>query len=230
MGRQPSGIAGANEAINLLSVGARWAFDDRDFKPPVRTVSHPLNYQFPGRVLLLADDRYYSLRDTAFPERGGLARVEADYVIGSGDVRYFRYAAEIQRFFTLFYSNRILALRARLEKAHPFGDGTIPYSDLTTLGGSQRLRGYKRGHFRDQGSLLFSAEYRYPIWDTWNALLFWDQGQVFGEYGALETDRFEYSYGAGLSLRTERAFLLGLHLARSEEEKALAGVSLEREF
>ncbi len=230
-GDRPSGIPGANEAINLFSAGARWTFDDRDFKPPVRTVSHPLNYQFPGRVLLLVDDRYYSFRDTAFPERGGLTRVEADYVIGSGDVRYFRYAAEVQRFFTLFYSHRILAVRARLEKAHPLGgDGTIPHSDLTTLGGSQRLRGYKRGHFRDRGSLLLSAEYRYPIWDTWNAFLFWDQGQVFGEYGALEMDRFDYSYGAGLSLRTERAFLLGLHLARSEEERALAGVSLEREF
>ena len=242
-GRQPSGVPGANEAINLLSAGVVLAFDDRDFKPPTRTISHPLNYQFPGRVLLFANDRYYSFRDTAFPEGGGLIQVEADYVAGSRDVRsvryiagsrdvrYFRYAAEIQRFFTLFYSNRILALRARLEKLHPLGDdGVIPYSDLTTLGGSQRLRGYKRGFFRDQGSLLLSAEYRYPIWDTWNAFLFWDEGQVFSEYGALEMDRFEYSYGAGLSLRTERAFLLGVRIARSDEEAALVGFSLEKEL
>ena len=106
----------------------------------------------------------------------------------------------------------------------------IPYSDLTTLGGGQRLRGYKRGFFRGQGSLLLSAEYRYPTWDTWNAFLFWDEGQVFSEYGALGRDRFEYSYGAGISLRTERALLLGVCIARSTEEAGLVGFSLEKEF
>ena len=43
-------------------------------------------------------------------------------------------------------------------------------------------------------------------------------------------DRFEYSYGAGLSLRTERAFLLGVRIARSDEEAALVGFSLEKEL
>ena len=230
-GRESSGIAGANEAIDLFSVGGRTAYDDRDFKPPTRSISHPLNYQFPGRVLLFADGRYYSFRDTAFPERGGLIQIEADYVAGSRNVRYVQYVTEVQRFFTLFYSNRILALRARLDKAHPLGnDGIIPYSDLNTLGGGQRLRGYKRGFFRGQGSLLFSAEYRYPIWDTWNAFLFVDEGQVFETYGDLEPAAFKYSFGGGISVRTERAFLFGLRVARSEEEKALVGLSLEKDF
>ena len=158
-------------------MGASAAFDDRDFKPPTTTVSHPLNYQFPGRVLLLAGDRYYSFRDTAFPEHGGLAGIEADYVAGSGDVRYLQYAAEFHRFFTLFYRDRILGIRVRLENAHALGEESlVPYSDMPTLGGGQRLRGYRRGFFRDQGSLLLSAEYRYPIWDTWNAFLFWEEG------------------------------------------------------
>ena len=163
------------------STSSRWApsaaFDDRDFKAPTTTISHSLNYQFPGRVLLFADDRYYSFRDTAFPERGGLAGIEADYVAGSGDVRYIRYAAEFHRFFTLFYRDRILGIRVRLENAHALSeDSLVPYSDMPALGGGQRLRGYRRGFFRDKGSLLLGAEYRYPIWDTWNAYLFWDEG------------------------------------------------------
>ena len=227
----PGDFPGLNESINLFSVGAMAAFDDRDFKPPAASISLPLNYQLPGRVLLFADDRYYSFRDTAFPEDGGLARIEADYVAGSTDVRYLRYAAELQRFFTLFFRNRILGIRARLEKAHALGDGSlIPYSDLPNLGGGQRLRGYRRGFLRDTGSLLFSAEYRYPIWDTWNAFLFWEEGQVFGKYGDLEPGGFEYSYGAGISVRTERSFLFGVRIARSKEEKALTGFSLEKEF
>ena len=227
----PGDFPGLDQTVNLFSVGAMAAFDDRDFKTPAASIHLPLNYQLPGRVLLFADDRYYSFRDTAFPEDGGLARIEADYAAGSEDVRYFRYTAELQRFFTLFFRNRILGIRARLEKAHALGDGSlIPYSDLPNLGGGQRLRGYRRGFFRDRGSLLFSAEYRYPIWDTWNAVLFWDEGQVFGKYGDLEPGGFAYSYGAGISVRTERSFLFGVRIARSREEKALTGFSLEKEF
>ena len=227
----PRHIPGLNQAINLFAVGASAAFDDRDFKPPTTSISHPLNYQFPGRVLLFAGDRYYSFRDTAFPEHGGLAGIEADYVAGSGDVRYLRYAAEVHRFFTLLYRDRILGLRVRLENTHALGeDSLVPYSDMPVLGGGQRLRGYRRGFFRGEGSLLLSAEYRYPIWDTWNAFLFWDEGQVFERYGDLEAGRFQYSFGAGVSVRTESAFLFGLRIARSEEEKALTGFSLEKEF
>lgn len=227
----PWHIPGLNDAINLFSVGASAVYDDRDFKPPTTTISHPLNYQFPGRVLLFADDRYYSFRDTAFPEHGGLASIEADYATGSGDVRYLRYAAEFHRFFTLFYRDRILGIRARLESTHALGGGSlVPYSDMPVLGGGQRLRGYRRGFFRDRGSLLLSAEYRYPIRDTWNAFLFWEEGQVFDTYGDLEAARFEYSFGAGISVRTEGAFLFGLRIARSEREKALTGFSLEKEF
>ena len=122
-------------------------------------------------------------------------------------------------------------MRARLDKAHALGDDSIiPYSDLTTLGGTHRLRGYRRGSFRGEGSLLLSAEYRYPIWDTWNAFLFWDEGQAFDQYEDLGLNQLEYSYGAGISVRTERAFLFGLRIARSHEEEALTGFSLEKEF
>ena len=227
----PGDFPGLNQSINLYSVGAMAAFDDRDFKPPTTSISLPLNYQLPGRVLLLADDRYYSFRDTAFPEHGGLARVEADFVTGSDDARYLRYSAELQRFFTLFFRNRILGIRARLDRTHPLGDGAIvPYSDLPDLGGGDRLRGYRRGFFRGAGSLLLSAEYRYPIWDTWNAFLFWEEGQVFDNYGDLDAGGFEHSYGAGISVRTERSFLFGVRIARSRQEKALTGFSLEKEF
>ena len=231
VGRSIDTLPGVNEGINLFSVGTRLAFDNRDFKPPTQSISHPLNYHLPGRVLLFTSDYYYSFRDLAFPEHGGLFQLEADYIVGSKDVRYFHYAAEVQHFFTLFYNNRILGLRARLEKAHALGDGgIIPYSDWATLGGKHRLRGYRRGFFRDEGSVLLSVEYRYPIWDTWNAFLFWDEGQVFKAYKDLNVGEFKYSFGAGISLRTESSFLLSLHIAHSKEEKVLVASSLEKEF
>jgi len=222
---------GLGEEIALFSIGGRIAYDDRDYQEPARKISHPLNYVFPGRVLLLANEQYYSFRDISYPERGGLLQVEADFVTGSEEVRFWRLTAEGQRFFTLFWRDRILGFRGRLEKVHRIGeDGIVPYADLPTLGGSRRMRGYKRGSFRGEGALLFSAEYRYPIWDTWNAFLFWDEGQVFDEYDQIETEEFHSCFGAGISIRTEEAFLVSFRIGHSEEEKALVGFSLEQEF
>ena len=231
IGRSIDTLPGVNEGINLFSVGARVAFDNRDFKKPSWSVSPPLNYHLPGRVFLFANDRYYSFRDLAFPERGGLVQLEADWVVGSKDVRYLHYAVEVQHFLALFYDNQIFALRASLEKVHTLGDGGIvPYSDWATLGGSRGLRGYRRGFFRDEGSLLLSVEYRYPIWDSWNAFLFWDEGQVFKEYKDLNVGEFKYGFGAGISLRTDYAFLLRFYIAHSEEEKMLLKFTLKEEF
>lgn len=227
---QASLVWGLGQRIALFSVGARIACDDRDYTPPVNQVSHPLNYRFPGRVLAWDGQFYHHFRDLSYPERGGLLQAGAELVAGEQEVRFWRLTAEAQHFFTLFWRNRILALRARLEKAHRLEDGNIPYADLPTLGGSQRLRGYHRGGLRGEGALLLSGEYRYPIWDTWNAFLFWDEGQVFDEYGQVELDRFHTSWGGGVVLRTEQAFLVSLRLGHSAVERALVGFSLEQEF
>jgi hypothetical protein len=68
------------------------------------------------------------------------------------------------------------------------------------------------------------------VWDTWNASLFWEEGQVFDDFGDLEADGFGSSVGVGLTLRTSTAFLLGLRLAHSARAKALFGFALEQEF
>ena len=231
-------FSGFGKTLSFFSFGGRIAYDDRDYKPPVSQVSHPLNYVLPGRVLLLVHDLYYSYRDLSYPERGGLVQIEADLAVGPDHVEFWRMGAEIQRFFTLFWRNRILALRARLDQVHSLGDDSIvPYADLPTLGGGLRLRGYERGRFRGEGALLLSAEYRYPIWDhcsaavrAANAYLFWDEGQVFDEYGQIDLDAFRTSFGAGINVRTEKSLLVGFRVGHSAEKKALVGFSLEQEF
>lgn len=77
---------------------------------------------------------------------------------GSDDVGFTRLGAELQRYQTLFWKERVLAVRVRLDKVFPDDDGFAPY-DLPTLGGSTRLRGYKRGTYRGEGALLLAAEF-----------------------------------------------------------------------
>ena len=150
---------------------------------------------------------------------------------GSDEVRYYRVAAEVQRFVTLFWRNRILAIRGRVEKVRAVGDGHwIPYTDLLTLEGNTSTRGYERGYFRGQGAILLSAEYRYPIWDTWNAFVFLDESHVFDHFKDVDSSGFRSSYGGGIALRTEYGLLGKIQLAHSKNEKLLIGFAVEQEF
>lgn len=223
-------LRGLGTEYSLVRFGGRVAYDDRDYRHPTRDISHPLNYKFPGRVVAYEDGLYYYYRDLGYPERGGLAALEAELVSGSKDARFYRVAAELQRYVTLFWRNRILAVRARVEKVRRVGNGFVPYPDLVALGGENEMRGYHRGFFRGQGALVFNVEYRYPIWDTWNAFLFWDEGQVFDHFKEVGLDRFRTSWGGGISLRTEVGLLGKVHAGHSAQEKVLIGLSLEQAF
>ncbi|MBT3345928.1 MAG: hypothetical protein HN712_16285 [Gemmatimonadetes bacterium] len=225
-----SAIPGLGQDLSYGWLGLRLAWDDRDAKPVTSHLSHPLIYQFPGRVLLEHEGLYHSYRDIAYPEGGGLAEVSVDLARGADDVSFARLGAEVQRFHTLFWSNRVLAGRIRVDKVFPLDDGFAPYADLPTLGGGQRLKGYQRGTYRGEGALLMALEYRWPIWDTWSASLFWEEGQVFDEFGDIDPDLFGSTIGAQMILRTETAFLLGLRVAHSADETALLGFMLEQEF
>lgn len=225
-----SRVPGLGNSLTYGWAGLRLAWDDRDAAPPVEHLTHSLRYQFPGRVLLQHEGLYHSFRNIAYPERGGLAEVSFDVARGADDVRFSRLGAEVQRYHTLFWKERVLAGRIRLDKVFVADDGLAPYNDLPTLGGGNRLRGYERGTYRGEGALLLALEYRWPVWDTWNASLFWEEGQVFDDFGDLQSDGFASSVGAGLTLRTETAFLLGLRLAHSARANVLLGFSLEQEF
>ena len=223
-------LPGVGREISFYRFLGRIAYDDRDYRGPARKLLLPVNYRLPGRLLAYADGLYHFYRDLGYPERGGLFEVEATVATGSDGVRFFRLAAEVQRFVTLFRRNRILAVRARLEKAHRMGSGIVPYPDLVVLGGKQEMRGYRRGALRGEGVLLVSAEYRYPIWDTWNAFLFWDEGQMFDEYEEVGMDGFRTCWGGGISFRTETGFLGKLQIGHSAVEKAVVGFTLEQGF
>lgn len=225
-----SAVPGLGQDLSYGWLGLRLAWDDRDAKPVQQELSHPLIYHFPGRVLVEHEGLYHSYRDIAFPEGGGLAEITADVARGGDDVSFARLGAEVQRFHTLFWTNRVLAGRIRLDKVFPLDDGFAPYADMPTLGGGQRLKGYQRGTYRGEGALLLALEYRWPIWDTWSASLFWEEGQVFDDFGDIDPDLFGSTIGAQVALRTEEAFLLGLRIAHSADETALLGFTLEQEF
>ncbi len=113
---------------------------------------------------------------------------------------YHRVAGEVRQFVPVPFLpfDRRLALRARYEKTHPPDGMDVPFYEATTLGGVSTLRGYDQDRFRDEGYLLFNAEYRWPIWDIFDGVVFFDTGQVFQRYSDVAFDAFHSNVGVGL--------------------------------
>ncbi|WP_073067311.1 BamA/TamA family outer membrane protein [Fodinibius roseus] len=135
------------------------------------------------------------------------------------EVEYLNYYGDWQQFFAIpgLPPDRRLAFRVRLHKRYPLSGGSVPFYEQSILGDADNLRGYRQDRFRDLGSLLLTLEYRYPIWDTWDAVLFTDQGQVFNTYDQIGLDRFHGSVGTGLRFMTASDFLFRLEIAFSKE-------------
>ena len=74
----------------------------------------------------------------------------------------------------------------------------MPFYEATTLGGVHTLRGYDHDRFRDEGYILLNAEYRWPVWDIFDGVVFFDTGQVFQRYKEVALDEFHSNVGAGL--------------------------------
>lgn len=132
-----------------------------------------------------------------------LLRLDYTHDLNGDRFRYGRYTAAVQQFVPVFFfpKTRRLALQARMEQVEPlWGGNAVPFYHLPRLGGQQTLRGFTSNRFRDNGSLLFSAEYRYPIWNQFDAVFFVDAGQVFDRFASVAFDRFRTSYGGGIHM------------------------------
>ena len=216
-------LRGIGSNYAFYRVGGRLTYDDRDYKRPRDFVVLPLNYVLPGRVAVEHEGLYYFWRDLGYPERGGLFEGSLELNTGPDHFRFTRLSTEVHRYITLFRNNRILAVRARLDKVSALGNDFVPYTDLTRLGGGDSARGYRRGFFTGEGAILINIEYRWPIWDTWNAFLFWDEGQIFDSFDEVSGSGFTTSVGGGITLRTEIGLIAKIQVGHSGESTARVG-------
>lgn len=223
-------LKGLGQDVLFYRLGGHVMIDNRDYREPASELVLPVHYQIPGRIVEQFDERYYFYRDLGYPERGGFALARAEVATSTEGVKFYRLGAELAHYLTLFWQDRILALRASMDKVTSWGNGYVPYTDLVQMGGNEIMRGYERGYFRGQGSLVLQAEYRYPIWDTWNAFLFWDEGQNFDHYADLTWGQFHSCWGGGISFRTELGLLGKIKIGHSSAEKMLIGFTFRQAF
>lgn len=163
------------------------------------------------------------------PLQGGYERLHFSYNKGvEGSAGYFKYRAEAAHYFKLFSDRRVFALRGTAEHNDEVAGRDVPFFDMARLGGhgtypalGDTHRGFRRDRFYDEGLILLNAEYRWTVWEyrEWrmDSALFWDEGQVFGDWSNFQYKDFESSYGLAFRLSLEGSILLSIEIADSHE-------------
>ncbi len=107
----------------------------------------------------------YDSRDlTVNAYRGWYAKLTSTFFgeYLSSDNDYCIYEVDLRTYFKIQRPANTLALKLYGR----FGDGNIPYSEMTLLGGGGALRGYIEGKYRDNSGIYFISEWRTMFLNT----------------------------------------------------------------
>lgn len=139
--------------------------------------------------------------------------------LNGSQFEYNRYTVEAHQFIPIPFlaKNRRLGIRGRFEKIDRLNGKQIPFYELSLLGDAATLRGFDQNRFRGRGSLLFNLEYRYPVWDTWDAVIFIDEGQVYDDLNDIDFGEFHFAAGAGLRFMSPTGFAFRFEVGASSE-------------
>jgi hypothetical protein len=181
------GLESCNSSAEQWGVGTEIVYDDRPY----------------------ADYSAYGWRFA-----GSIARILGSREIDSD---YWRYTGSIQRQFNVYRETRVVHLSVIGKGIRSIGDQAVPFWNLPILGGDESLRGFPADRFRDRVTLVFTAQYRYPIFRRFGGSLFIDCGSAAAAWEQLESQQFKIGYGWELESHLDDNFSFRLQLAHSGE-------------
>jgi len=158
----------------------------------------------------------------AFDATGWLARAHVGRAAGVDGDRsdFFTYGGELQRYLDLYDGSRVLVLRALAEAiggSDGRTDGKIPFIDLPRLGGSEHLRGYPSGRFRDRAIALGTAELTWDLGNYLAAYAFVDVGRAWRSLADVGAQGLRVGFGGGVQLHSAGSFLARVQVAGSRD-------------
>jgi outer membrane protein assembly factor BamA len=145
--------------------------------------------------------RYDTSDSQIHPTRGLRLILQNDLAagfLGSGDTSFDRITLDVRKYWAIFGSRDVLAVRGLAQ----YIDGTgIPLFDYAALGGgtpASAMRGYGLNRFLDKGKFLVNAEYRFPIVWRLGGNVFCDTGTVWPSLRAIDLSEIAFDAGVGL--------------------------------
>ena len=140
--------------------------------------------------------------------------------VDDNDLSHLKLHFITEQFLELFY-RRTLSLRLGTEWRLAPGANQIPFYELASLGGTEFLRGYETGRFRDRGSTFAKVSYKYPIWKLVEGMLFYETGRTLHRPTDFGFDHWKSAYGGGIRIWVPEGFVFEQFVAFSAEETRL---------
>ena len=113
---------------------------------------------------------------------------------------WFGYGATLTGFWDIADSARVVTLTATTQLVDPIArDGSIPFTELPTLGGYTTMRGFLPGRMIDRSAAAVTLGYQWPVWSFLDGELEAATGNVFGAgLRGFEPGRLRFSGAVGL--------------------------------
>lgn len=166
----------------------------------------------------------HDTRDNIFQPKGGwynsASWMSFQDFLGS-NFTFNQYTLDLRKYFNP-YKNQVLAVQSYWS----FTTGNPPFQHVSLIGGSDLMRGYFEGRYRDRHAVVHQAEYRLPIYRNFGMVFFGSAGQVSSQLSQFSVNRMKYGAGfgfryklnpEGLNIRIDiafgdqRAFYFGLN-------------------
>ena len=193
------------------SFGLKYDFQDSHITPKTNQVLDTGNYAGARGSLQSSiglgvryDSRDYFLS----PTKGWFADLSLQWADKwSGASFSNQYAKiDIRKYFTLSQKNDVLAFQIYSE----IHTKEIPFNLMALLGGSQQMRGYRKGVYRDKQMWVYQLEYRSRLFFKHvGVAAFANLGGIGNTYRDVNQN-YRFTYGGGLRIapiKTERYFI-----------------------
>lgn len=116
------------------------------------------------------------------------------------------YTLDVRKYFSISKRKAVLALQFYGE----MHSGNVPFNLMALLGGSEQMRGYRKGVFRDRTMLVYQAEYRSRLFFKYFTFaLFANSGGIGNSFEEVQAN-YKFTAGGGLRytpLPKERLFI-----------------------
>ncbi len=155
-----------------------------------------VNGRYKGLTLGVGGVFTFDSRNHAYVSDKGslvqLAFTRFHKAIGS-DFTYSQFRFDIRKYLKIG-RQQVLALQS----LGILTSGDVQFRSMGIIGGSNIMRGYYNGRFRDKVSMALQAEFRTPVYKRLGMVAFGGIGRVSHEVSSFELNNFKKSFGAGL--------------------------------
>ena len=150
-----------------------------------------------GTTNSISYNRVYDSRDNVFdPHAGKRNSYTFEWAGLGGDFKFEKITVNYRYYFPV-QRNRVLAF----DLAAGYAWGDMPLSQRFSVGGADTLRGYRDDQFRGNSMLRGTAEYRFPIRNKVQGVVFYDYGYAWDKRDQKKFDLSLMEAGYGLGLR-----------------------------